>query len=306
MDEVRATSAWVASQSSHVTIDPAGIEKVAETVKDSIPKVEWDFEGIHYFDNGPLTVQYLFVLDALNFCFWPDKELSYDHLATGLKEALHNNKSAFDADRLQKYTGPELRKMLKWPRPLPLEDERVRLLHEVGFELERSFEGKASKLVESCQKSAAKLVALICQHFPGFRDHTVYKGRQVFLYKRAQIFAADLWGSFKGQQYGEFNDIETVTMFADYIVPAVLEQLGVLKFSTALSHAITANVEIYSGSQEEVELRACSIHAVEEIRESIHRKSGKQVLSVELDLWLWAFGIQCSSLQHHRTLSIYY
>lgn len=38
---------------------------------ESIPKVEWDFEGIHYFDKGPLTVQYLFVLDALNFCFWP-------------------------------------------------------------------------------------------------------------------------------------------------------------------------------------------------------------------------------------------
>lgn len=48
-----------------------GIEKVAERMKDSIPKVEWDFEGIHYFDDGPLTVQYLFVLDALNFCFWP-------------------------------------------------------------------------------------------------------------------------------------------------------------------------------------------------------------------------------------------
>jgi hypothetical protein len=48
----------------------SGIEKVVNTI-DSIPKVEWDFEGIHYFDNGPLTVQYLFVLDAMNFCFWP-------------------------------------------------------------------------------------------------------------------------------------------------------------------------------------------------------------------------------------------
>ncbi|CAI8588968.1 unnamed protein product [Vicia faba] len=70
MDEVRATSAWVASRSSHVTVDSSGIEKVVSTI-DSIPKVDWDFEGIHYFDNGPLTVQYLFVLDALNFCFWP-------------------------------------------------------------------------------------------------------------------------------------------------------------------------------------------------------------------------------------------
>lgn len=31
-----------------------------------------------------------------------------------------------------------------------------------------------------------------------------------------------------------------------------------------------------------------------------------QVLSIELDLWLWSFGIQCPALQHHRTLSIYY
>lgn len=111
----------------------------------------------------------------------------------------------------------------------------------------------------------------------GFRDHTVYKGHQIFLYKRAQIFAADLWGAFKGQRYGEFKDIESVTMFADYIVPAVLEQLGVLKFSPSLANMIESNIEIISGSEEEVELRACSVHAVEEIRELIHRKSGKQV-----------------------------
>lgn len=55
----------------------AGIERVVENIQGSIPKVEWDYEGIHYFDNGPLTVQYLFVLDALNFCFWPGKISAY-------------------------------------------------------------------------------------------------------------------------------------------------------------------------------------------------------------------------------------
>ncbi|KAH9712276.1 Queuosine salvage protein [Citrus sinensis] len=322
MDDVRETSAWVATHSSHVLVDSsdsrvnnAGIEKVVENIQGSIPKVEWDYEGIHYFDNGPLSVQYLFVLDALNFCFWPDKDLNYDHLASGLKAALQNDKSAFDADRLQKYTedesnllvsGPELRELLKWPRPLPLEDERVRLLHEVGFELERNFGGKASNLVESCGKSAAKLVALVTRHFAGFRDHSVYKGHQVFLYKRAQIFVADLWGAFKGQGYGEFYDIGSITMFADYVVPAVLEQLGVLKYSSRLANIIETNNEISSGSEEEVELRACSVYAVEKMKELIRIKSGKQVLSVELDLWLWSVGVQCPALQHHRTLSIYY
>ncbi|KAF7135623.1 hypothetical protein RHSIM_Rhsim08G0136300 [Rhododendron simsii] len=34
-----------------------------------------------------------------------DKDLDYDGLASGLKEALQNDKSVFDADRLQKYIG---------------------------------------------------------------------------------------------------------------------------------------------------------------------------------------------------------
>lgn len=306
MEEVRTSCAWVASHSSHVTVDSSGIEKVVDNIKDSIPKVEWDYEGIHYFDNGPLTVQYLLVLDTLNFCFWPDKDLNYDDLALGLKKAIQMDKSALDADRLQKYTGSELQKLLNWPRPLPLEDERVRLLHEVGLVLETKFEGKASNMVNSSGKSAAKLVGLLTSNFPGFRDHSIYKGHQIFLYKRAQIFVADLWGAFKGKGYGEFEDIGAITMFADYIVPAVLQQLGVLRYNVSLSKKIEANCEIGSGSEEEVELRACSVHAIEKMREMIRKKNGKTVLSVELDLWLWSVGVQCSSLKYHRTLSLYY
>jgi Potential Queuosine, Q, salvage protein family len=48
-----------------------GIEKVVDSFKGNIPRVEWNFEKIHYLDNGPLTVQYIFVIDTLNFCFWP-------------------------------------------------------------------------------------------------------------------------------------------------------------------------------------------------------------------------------------------
>lgn len=108
----------------------------------------------------------------------------------------------------------------------------------------------------------------------------MYKGHQVFLYKRAQIFVADLWGAFKGQGYGEFYDIGSITMFADYVVPAVLEQLGVLKYSSRLANIIETNNEISSGSEEEVELRACSVYAVEKMRELIRIKSGKQVRAV--------------------------
>lgn len=110
----------------------------------------------------------------------------------------------------------------------------------------------------------------------------MYKGHQGFLYKRAQIFATDLWGAFKGESYGEFHDIGAITMFADYIVPAVLQQLGVLRYSSSLANIIEGSNELASGSEEEIELRACSIYAVEKMRELIRNKSGKQVCLILL------------------------
>lgn len=55
----------------------------------------------------PLFVSktYFASLTVILFLSATDKDLSYDHLASGLKAALQNDKSAFDADRLQKYTG---------------------------------------------------------------------------------------------------------------------------------------------------------------------------------------------------------
>lgn len=48
-----------------------GIKRLVEHIDGKLPPIKWDFEGIHYFDNGPLTAQYMLVLDTLNFCFWP-------------------------------------------------------------------------------------------------------------------------------------------------------------------------------------------------------------------------------------------
>lgn len=85
-----------------------------------------------------LVCQYLLVVDALNFCFWPDHEgleegggLEYADLAGGLKRALDADSAALDAARLAELDGPGVRRLLGWPRPLPLEDERARLLREV-------------------------------------------------------------------------------------------------------------------------------------------------------------------------------
>jgi Potential Queuosine, Q, salvage protein family len=65
------------------------------------------------------------------------------------------------------------------------------------------------------------------------------RGRQVLLYKRAQIFVADVWGAFGGTGLGAFHDLERLTTFADYRVPVVLRQLGVLRYADDLAHQVT-------------------------------------------------------------------
>lgn len=46
----------------------------------------WD-RSVHLWDpSRPETqIRYCMVLDALNFCFWPDPGFQYDHLALALK-----------------------------------------------------------------------------------------------------------------------------------------------------------------------------------------------------------------------------
>ena len=70
------------------------------------------------------------------------------------------------------------------------------------------------RLIEEADHSAGKLVNLLAKHFPCFRDEGRFEGRKVRFLKRAQIFVADLWAAFNGTGYGEFHDIEHITMFA--------------------------------------------------------------------------------------------
>ena len=233
------------------------------------------------------------VLDAINFCFWPDDELEYEDLAKGLKAAMLDDRHCLTASALEHMTGTRLRGLLGWPRPLPLESERTRLVNEVGRELRLSFGGRAANLVRAAEGYACRLVKLLTAHFPGFRDQAVYGGRQVFLYKRARILCGDLCGAFGGQGYGKFYDID----------------------SEELSAHVAARREITAGSEWEVEIRAASVMAVEQLRLAIFKgirdvkeKEKTFLAPVQLDWWLWGAGeaVRATAPPHHRTLSIFY
>lgn len=112
---------------------------------------------------------------------------------------------------------------------------------------------------------------LLAENFPCFRDEARFEGKTVRFYKRAQILVADIWACFRGRRYGKFNDIDKITMFADYRVPQMLHQLGCLLYSPPLETQIRQFRMIPSGHKRELELRGASIWCVELIRQMILR-----------------------------------
>jgi len=156
----------------------------------------------------------------------------------------------------------------------------------------------------------------LVKHFPNFRDSTLFHGREVRLYKRAQILVADLWACFNGTSYGAFNDISSLTMFADYRVPQMLQGLHCLWYSPRLETRIARLQPLQAGETMEVEIRGCSIWCVDLIRREIERKHPEakgKVNAVLIDFFLYDTckemedrGETDEMLPHHRTRSIYY
>ncbi len=307
LDAVRRSAAWVTERARYVHLREEGIAALARRMAaGEMPPVRWD--DVHHFrDGGPATAQYLLVLDALNFCFWPDPSWDYNRLALALKQTMLREPHRFHADALASASEADVQAMLAGGPDIPLLAQRAALLREVGAVLAGRWQGQAATLVAAADHSAARLVALITAELPGFRDHAIFQGWPVYLYKRAQIFVGDLYGSFDGQGLGRFDDIEQLTMFADYRVPQLLRAEAILEYNTRLASIVDLCRELPSGSELEIELRACSIHAVERLRQVL-ADLGVQRNALELDWILWNVGEarQGEMKPHHRTLTIYY
>lgn len=116
----------------------------------------------------------------------------------------------------------------------PLIEERVGILHDVGKKLLIKFDGNFKNCVMEAKNSAQTLIKLVVDDFPCYKDEAIYCNESVAIHKRVQILVGDIWSCYRGENLGHFDDIQTVTMFADYRVPQVLVHFGAIKYSNEL------------------------------------------------------------------------
>lgn len=294
-DDIRAACARVAGRARHVRIVEAAIPAYARSLPaDSPPAPDLPGAGTEQRAAFSLT------LNAVNFGSgwfptlrkpaglsgfrtveaglrahgpWPARELA----SIGVAEVA----AAFGQD-----PGHELMTLF------------TRALRELGARVAADHDSSFAALARSGEGSAAALAQRLAS-WPTWDDVSVHDGERVPFFKRAQIAAADL--HLIG--VAPADDIDRLTLFADNLVPHVLRLDGVLEFDPELVEAIEAGRLLEHGSPQEVEIRACALHAVELL---VAAHGATTATAVDNVLWNRGASARYKARPRHRARSTAY
>lgn len=327
----------IAETSKDVTINMDGVKELAQVmykcVKDGTYTIK-SWKTDHELNPQTMkksTVDWIFVADTLNFSFWsPDEKKKYMVRYKGkeytgywswiaaFNRALDNGIDLTDPKCYTSISKEKFVDIFKSDSEyeIPMLEERYDVLREAGNKLLEKYDGSFVNCIDRCENSAQALLQLVVKEFPSYRDEAEYNGKTVAIYKRVQILIADIWACFEGQSYGEFHDIDTITMFADYRIPQALVQFNAMEYSDKLITFLNKGQLMNTGDRYEVEIRGCSIWAVELICEETKKllkadDSTKDAMinAIIIDHYLWDYRRQHASeidVPFHRIRCLYY
>jgi Potential Queuosine, Q, salvage protein family len=174
----------------------------------------------------------------------------------------------------------------------------ARALNELGEHVLERHGGSFLALARCGDGSAVRLAEQLARLSTWF-DVSSYDGARVPFFKRAQLAAADL----HLQGIAPATDLAALTLFADNLVPHVLRIDGVLDFDAALVARIDRGELIEHGSPEEVEIRACAVHAVELL---VAAHGSTDATAVDNTLWQRGGGPRYKAHPRHRARTTAY
>lgn len=315
-ERIRTSCRTVAEQAGCVRINYERIPEYAASLpveKVAAPQLD---PSCHYLERQEDTVGFLLTLNAINFGsgYFPHLRKrpgmsGYFTMASSLNDA-YRRQGPLSAEQLSQITDAECTCLFGQDPGNSVAGELMRhfavALNDLGRYLLERFNGRFTGLIESANSSAARLVQLL-KEMPYFNDIARYNHTEVQFFKRAQISAADLSLAFGGNGWGHFEDLDQMTIFADNLVPHVLRSDKILTYEQSLLRKINEERLIPAGTTEEVEIRACAVHAVELVKHQL-AKSGSRISSPALDNFLWNRGQQpeYKARPRHRTRCVYY
>ena len=287
VDDIREGCRWVAEQAEHVRIAEEAIPPYAAALPAAHEVPGLDPEA-HYLEGEREDVAaFVLCIDAMNFGsgWWPTVRKrpgrsGYLTMAGGLADRFRawGPWSASELGRLQP---AELAEVLGQDPGHKVVGLFAAALRDLGGHVAREHGGAFCGVVDEAQGSAVALATRLAG-WKCFFDVSPYRGRPVPLFKRAQLTPADL----QAAGVASFGDLDRLTAFADNLVPHVLALDGVLRLDEGLAARIGRGELLVHDSPEEVELRACAVHAIELLSDA----TGGRLSPAAIDGVLWNRG----------------
>ncbi|MBW2697876.1 MAG: hypothetical protein JRE70_15450 [Deltaproteobacteria bacterium] len=314
--DIRAACAEVARRARFVAIEHARLEELAFELAAAAGKPVPLDPAQHRLAGEAATLAFVITLDAVNFGsgWFPHLRKragrsGYFTIAGGLRECFERE-GPLSANRLASASPAECAEIFGQDPSIPEVGELMthfaHAWRDLGELLLETYAGDFAALVSAADGSAESLVEVLTA-MPLYRDVARYDDLVVPFYKRSQITATDLAAAVEGSAPGAFRDLDDLTIFADNLVPHVLRVEGVLRYDAELLARIEVGTLIEPGSREEVEMRACALHAVEEMCAAL-RRSGRAASAQRLDHVLWSRGQSAGmkAVPRHRTRCVFY
>jgi hypothetical protein len=237
---------------------------------------------------------------------WSDSEAEF----ACLRRALDDGIPILDGRFFAKITRDELTRIFAGNIELPMLDEKLAVLQDVGRVLAAKYDGRFVNFVRSCSPKLYDggngYIERMTMEFPRFNDVSRYDGHEIKFYKLAQL---GIWMASRQVRNGGFRleDPEKVTAFADYIVPAALRVMGMTSYSAALEHTINTYQLVPRDSTQEIEIRAHCLYATALLTEEVNklRPPELQIIIPQIDARLWTH-YHTTLWPHHLTRTIMY
>jgi len=315
-DAPRALDVWqspvlqsvapVMEQATHVTLSREKIGQVGQWMAyEGFPPL--GSAALFDFGRDPdTTIDFTLVLNTLNFAFtdfdsgqifttnyqgktWSDSEA----LVACMHRAITAGVPLFSGDYLAGVTRRDLEELFSGSTEMPMLEDRVELLNEVGQTLVDKYQGSFSRFLRSCSPrlyaGGDGALERLVSEFPRFQDVSKYRGAEVKFFKLAQLALWSIHLALAPQKNWALEDAHLLTGFADYIVPVALRVMGILEYDAELEHHINSRVMVPQNSEPEVELRAASLIGIALLTNELNqRREGLEpLLQPQVDYRLW-------------------
>jgi len=283
LTKLRSACAQIADQAQFVRVERERAAAYIGTLPVDPPSLDPDRDAHLTEGTREELTAFWLTLDAINFGsgWFPTLHKragrsGYYTVATGVRDRF-SDEGPWSAAELSQIDSAEIADVLGQDPGHELMALFAGSLNDLGRHVATDHGGHFAAVADDAESSAVALVDRLAG-WDSFADISRYDGLAVPFLKRAQIAAADLARAGAAA----FRDLDRLTMFADNLVPHVLRIDGLLSYDPALLDRIERGVLIEHGSPEEIEIRACALHAVELIAAE---RPGATEADIDFVLW---------------------